>query len=94
MPWSDGLREMDIHPLGPDRYMTRMVGPDGALEGIVEVHTNAHGDECVGAVPFNMLRKPNFMYTGEWPNISVTPSILCKRCMNHGYIRDGKWVPA
>jgi hypothetical protein len=26
--------------------------------------------------------------------LTVTPSILCGTCGIHGFIRDGKWVPA
>ena len=26
--------------------------------------------------------------------LTVTPSILCKECGLHGFITDGKWVPA
>lgn len=76
-------------------YMCRIDGPDGQLEGIIEVHLDVHGEECVGGVPFNMLRKPNWTCKGWWPDITVAPSIQCTRCMNHhGWIRDGKWIAA
>lgn len=26
--------------------------------------------------------------------LTVSPSILCIRCRTHGFIRDGRWVPA
>lgn len=26
--------------------------------------------------------------------LTLSPSILCTACKHHGYIRDGRWVPA
>ncbi len=26
--------------------------------------------------------------------VTVTPSLLCRRCGDHGFIRDGRWVAA
>lgn len=26
--------------------------------------------------------------------VTISPSILCMNCRHHGFIRDGKWVPA
>ena len=25
---------------------------------------------------------------------TISPSILCRACGDHGFVRDGKWVPA
>jgi hypothetical protein len=36
---------------------------------------------------------------GHWTLVSrepltLSPSLLCRLCGHHGFIRDGKWVPA
>lgn len=32
--------------------------------------------------------------TGEWPAMTVRPSVLCPDCGLHGFITDGRWSPA
>jgi hypothetical protein len=39
-------------------------------------------------------RIDNHNVTGDWPDITVTPSILCVDCSLHGFIRNGHWSPA
>lgn len=35
------------------------------------------------------------MWTVEnWDPLSLTPSLLCRTCGLHGWIRDGRWLPA
>lgn len=29
---------------------------------------------------------------GEEDHLTVTPSLLCPRCGNHGFITDGRWI--
>jgi hypothetical protein len=31
---------------------------------------------------------------GSFEHLTLAPSVLCKRCSLHGWIRDGRWVPA
>lgn len=31
---------------------------------------------------------------GEEEKLTISPSIQCRECSNHGFIKDGKWVPA
>ncbi len=31
---------------------------------------------------------------GDEEHLTISPSLLCRTCGNHGFIRDGKWVPA
>lgn len=30
----------------------------------------------------------------RWEPLTVSPSLLCLECRAHGFIREGKWVPA
>ncbi|HEV2253844.1 MAG TPA: hypothetical protein VGS06_11680 [Streptosporangiaceae bacterium] len=31
---------------------------------------------------------------GDEEHLTIAPSLLCRTCGNHGFIRDGCWVPA
>jgi hypothetical protein len=31
---------------------------------------------------------------GDETHLTITPSLACRHCPSHGWIRDGKWVPA
>ena len=39
-------------------------------------------------------RLPHHEVAGTWPDVTVHPSVLCPDCQLHGYVRDGRWVPA
>lgn len=30
----------------------------------------------------------------SWEPLTLSPSLLCGRCGDHGFIREGRWVPA
>lgn len=30
----------------------------------------------------------------QWDPLTLSPSILCRRCGHHGYIREGRWIAA
>lgn len=31
---------------------------------------------------------------GSWEPLTISPSVLCMRCGDHGFIRGGQWDPA
>lgn len=76
------------------------VWEDHGQIGIYEQHTTPEGQECIGAVHFDVpvVREtwPDVpMWTVEqWEPLTLAPSLLCRRCGNHGFIREGRWVPA
>lgn len=35
--------------------------------------------------------KLKHVVTGEWPKVTVRPSVLCPDCGLHGFITDGAW---
>lgn len=37
---------------------------------------------------------PGHQVTREAGTVSISPSILCPDCGTHGFVRDGRWVPA
>ena len=96
-PWSETASPEDLHYLNDNhtRYIIRTFDIDNNICGFVEVHM-FNGVECVGAVNLKggkwLETSKGWTMEGEWPEITLTPSLLCTRCNNHGYIVKGKWV--
>jgi hypothetical protein len=74
----------DINPCGASIYHPK---PDGS------------GD-CAGHVTFDF---PGCEHLADdahrWTVVSlepltITPSVLCRTCGDHGFITDGRWIPA
>lgn len=70
---------------------------DGVLHGIEWQHPDPHrpSQRCNGLAWVSL--KP--MWSDGWDLLSLdpltlSPSLLCQRCGRHGFIRDGRWVPA
>lgn len=77
---------------------------DDLRTAIDDYHLNKDGKECGGFIAFkdgawaNSFKNSSGEIT-TWDVISLepltlSPSILCRACGDHGFIRDGKWVPA
>lgn len=76
----------------------------GEVIGLIETHPlqrvfddRPAGAECAGVVffdvPGNEVDRPK--WTVEcWEPLTLSPSILCGLCGNHGFIRGGRWVEA
>lgn len=54
------------------------------------------GRECGGYITFDgpeQRKESRPLWTVEsWEPLTLTPSLLCKTCGSHGWIRNGKWV--
>jgi len=82
-------------PIGPQNWMSRISDSKGKWVGIVEWHLDPQGKYCGGFVPFR-----GFAGTGHahrWDVLSeepltLSPSLKCNTCGNHGYIREGRWT--
>jgi hypothetical protein len=69
--------------------------------GVAYKHPNGKGGECEGWVPFGL--QPGVGYEGTpehhgWEVVSLepltlSPSLLCRLCGHHCYIKEGKCVP-
>jgi hypothetical protein len=79
--------------LGHDTFMTKAYR-DGKWVAIHEWHREG-GFYGAGFIPFTGR--------GEWAvswevvqeePLTLSPSLACRHCSHHGWIRDGKWVPA
>ena len=64
-------------------------------------HQRRDGAYCVGFIPFKGRAWSN-EFNGkieEWDvvqddPVTLSPSILCRACGDHGFVRNGKWVRA
>lgn len=68
---------------------------DEGLYGFTEAHRTATGEWCAASIarPGKGAGQPEWDVISEDP-LTLSPSILCRRCGNHGFIREGKWVEA
>lgn len=73
---------------------------NGERVGLLERHATPDGEECTGSVAFDMPGaeewRPGgpFWHVESWEPLTISPSVLCRTCGNHGFIRNGRWVPA
>lgn len=72
----------------------------GQRAGLTEQHTNcATGEPCFGGVLFDLpATRASFPERSLWTvesndPLTLSPSLLCRICGNHGWIRGGRWVP-
>ena len=68
---------------------------------IHETHLKPSGQKCRGFVPFRCGAWDRDFNSSiaSWEVINrdpltLAPSILCRACGNHGFIQNGRWVPA
>lgn len=72
----------------------------GEAAGINEWHRRSDGGWCRGWVAFHGSRWAEQFKSGDvgWKLVqrdplTLTPSIKCRACGNHGHITNGRWVP-
>jgi hypothetical protein len=74
--------------------------PDVPKAGALVRHPDAHGGTCESAINFDLpetrhlFQAQHVWQVQSWEPLTVSPSLLCKRCGDHGFIRGGKWVVA
>lgn len=61
---------------------------NGRLEGLAYFH----GD-CQSYIPLKPENAEGWDVISEDP-LTLSPSVLCRSCGFHGFIRGGKWMPA
>ena len=82
-------------------HMIEFVTYQGDIAGINDYHRRkSDGAWCRGWVMFNgsSLGK-QFNNQGGWDvtqrePLTISPSMVCRSCGDHGFIQNGKWVPA
>lgn len=84
----------------PDRNLNPQYAafPDADRIGVIYYHKRPdNGKWCSGAIMFSTAPAPltGLRWTLESLDpLTVSPSLLCQRCGDHGFIRNGKWVRA
>lgn len=61
--------------------------------GLFEYHTAPNGRPCEGVVFWDESYHEHHDLVQREP-LTVSPSLLCAICGHHGFIREGRWVPA
>lgn len=87
--------------LGEGHSYSRYVDEDGTWVGIIDHHLKPDGTPCGGGsilfdIPANMEwhpAAPKWTLVSEQP-LHLEPSLLCRICGDHGFIRNGKWEKA
>lgn len=86
----------------PDRELNPQYDgvPDIENLGVTVFHPRADdpGLECQSAIFFDIPGVERFTDTvwqvEQQEPLTVSPSLLCVSCGDHGFIREGRWVPA
>lgn len=64
---------------------------DGHLDGIAWWHV-CNGVEREDFMSIRPARRDGWDVISVQP-LTLSPSVLCRTCLFHGYVRDGRWVP-
>lgn len=84
-------------------HMIQFADYKGDTAGITDWHRKADGAWCRGWVAFNgSAWGKQFQNIADWQGwdvvqrepLTLTPSLLCRTCGNHGFITNGRWVSA
>lgn len=73
---------------------------DDTHVGLIDFHHKPDGSPCSGgSVLFDVPQNSHAPGHVRWQLISedpltLSPSLLCGLCGDHGWIRDGRWVAA
>jgi hypothetical protein len=71
--------------------------PDGTQNaGMLFEHPRPDNEQpCAGALDFEPHGRPGQQWSvTSWEPLTLSPSIHCRACGRHGYIRNGCWVEA
>lgn len=68
--------------------------------GAILTHRKPDGSECASGMTFDgeaaraaEPERPRWTVE-QWEPLTISPSVLCRTCGDHGHIREGRWVPA
>ncbi len=69
---------------------------EGAQSGVAYWHptVNQPGKTCEDWANFNEYGWTNGWDVEQLEPLTISPSLACRACGHHGFIREGKWVPA
>lgn len=86
----------------PDRELNPQYAhlPDTAKAGAIVQHLTPAGEICASGIMFQsevaaeVFKEKSCWKVEQWEPLTLSPSLLCKACGDHGFIRQGKWVVA
>lgn len=83
----------------PDRELNPQYEgiPDVKYFGATVRHLTPEGKVCIGGITFDgevqrRLNRGPFWTLVSLDPLTVTPSLLCRLCGDHGFITNGQWV--
>ena len=90
--------------IGSDHFIRFSSYQDDDKTGITVLHKDKSGATCRGWVAFRGGAWEKAFVASAQPiqawdvqsldPLTISPSVLCRACGDHGFIRDGKWVCA
>jgi hypothetical protein len=95
----EGAISLGLHSNGTEVFYTKQVLDDGTWVGIWEWHRCPDRDgvtRCDGGyVPFDVPERAGTAWTvNSLEPLDLSPSILHPGCGFHGFVKQGRWVPA
>ena len=72
----------------------RHVAGETEPAGVAYKHPDGKGGTCEGWAPFKSHNPEKGWDVQGLVPLTISPSLLCRICGNHGFIRNGVWVPA
>jgi len=87
----------------PDRALNPQYDgiPDVERYGAIIDHPNLKtGETCSAAITFagdvqkRIAPNATTWDVQSWDPLTLSPSLLCRQCGDHGFIRSGRWVRA
>lgn len=86
----------DDLPANRERYGVPL--PRLERAGLALRHPKPDGSgECEASIMFNLpelrLESGHGWTVESWDPLTLSPSLLCTACGDHGYVRGGRWVP-
>jgi len=76
---------------GIENAEIRFYADDGRPGGLYYEHQCVGGKLSPGWIPFEGSYKWDVI---KLDPLTLAPSLLCRACGHHGFVRDGKWVKA
>lgn len=88
--------------IGSNHNLHLIVAAEGGpVIGYAIDHKTLEGAECSGTLAIEGAggfdaTMPRWTLVEGVPTypLTLSPSVLCPRCGDHGWVRDGKWIPA
>jgi hypothetical protein len=81
--------------IGDNHWLRWTEREGGQRIGALISHLKSDGSMCWGHIFFTPFdNHPTWEFDGNYEAPTFSPSILCRLCNDHGFIREGKWAKA